>query len=55
MKQIREEYFKLYNEDLCERIKKDLSGDYKKIIVKLASKQLVNIIIRKKKPKKLND
>lgn len=38
MNAIRKEYSRLYNEDLLDELKKDLSGDYKRIMLQLASK-----------------
>lgn len=38
MNEIRKEYKRLYNEDLCASMSKDLSGDYKKIMLKLVEK-----------------
>lgn len=38
MNAIRKEYSRLYNKDLLDELKKDLSGDYKRIMLQLASK-----------------
>ena len=35
--QIRDAYRRLYNKDMVKDIEKDTSGDYKKLLVKLAS------------------
>ena len=37
MPQIKAEYRKLYNKDMIKDIEKDTSGDYKKLLVELAS------------------
>ena len=37
MPQIKQEYRRLYNKDMIKDIENDTSGDYKKLLVELAS------------------